>query len=645
MIRTLLARHRPVFFAGLFLAYVFALYGFADVRDHGDLSRGFARLALAAVELGLCGLLCAASLKLARRRARPWLLAGWAVAALAAAVYMAQVYSLYLSDNFISALALENADSAAFVASPPLFAGALAAAAWLALFCVGSALASRDAGTATGAERWGTARFGATLALTALLFTYALFLQDKNPRLEPGFRQAPIVNLAVNLWHARMQDGPEAPAPAAAIAQARPAHCFDYPTGDAAPGYPFQQRLAWRAPPAYPARGATMRRPNILVIFSEGVSARLIGAYGGRYPGLTPNIDALAARSMQVEDYFNHTAATFRGLAGQLSSGFSYAGGGGKEGWVKAENQAGLARINRQTLPLIADAAGYDSYFFAPHKANRPIILMLRSLGFGRVFHYASIERELLGGHATGRQGTGALSDQSLFRGLVAFLRRREASGDDTPFFAATYNIGTHAFLANAPEDVRYPGSDNAALGKLHNYDAAFGEFLRYFEASPWADNTLLVFTADHATYPEPPFREVAGADLKPYFVDRIPLLVRDPFHRLPKTLDAQGRNSLDLAPTVLQLAGLQTRANSFVGRSLFEPRSLPTGIAAIASRYYLTSPDGVFAQGEIPEPLRATFACEIDMVRRYYQAEHDNRLFRPGAPATDGGPRVTAAR
>lgn len=642
MIRRLLARrHRPLFFAGLYLAYLLALYGLAGVRDGGDVSRAVARLALAAVELGLCGLLCAASLKMARRGPRwPWLLAGWAVAALAAAVYTAQVYSLYLSDNFISALALENADSVAFVASPVLLAGALAAATWLALFCAGTILASRDAGMATGAERWSGLRFGAALCVAALLCTYALFLQDKNQRLEPGFRQAPLVNLAVNLWHARLQDGPEAPAPA--VAQA-PVRCFPYPAGDVAPGYPFQQRSAYRAPLAFPARGSATRPPNILVIFSEGVSARLVGAYGGRYPGLTPNIDALAARSMQVEDYFNHTAATFRGLAGQLSSGFSYAGGGGKEGWTKVENQAALARVRRQTLPLIVRAAGYDSYFFAPHQSDRPLILMLRSLGFDRVFDYRAIARGLLGGHAAGRPGTGALSDQSLFRGLIAFLRRRAASGDDTPFFAATYNIGTHAFLADAPGDVRYPGSDNAALGKLHNYDAAFGEFLRYFEASPWAANTLLVFTSDHATYPEPSFREVAGDDLKPYFVDRIPLLVLDPFHRLPKTLDAHGRNSLDLAPTVLQLAGLQTRANSFVGRSLFEPRSFPTGIAAIASKYYLTSPDGVFAQGEIPGPLRATFACEVEVVRHYYQAERANRLFLPELLRPDGGTHATA--
>jgi phosphoglycerol transferase MdoB-like AlkP superfamily enzyme len=235
----------------------------------------------------------------------------------------------------------------------------------------------------------------------------------------------------------------------------------------------------------------------------------------------------------------------------------------------------------------------------------------------------------LLGGKVSQRPGTGALSDQSLFRGLVAFLRQREGSADTSPFFVATYNIGTHAFLASAPGDANYTG-DNAALDKLHNFDAAFGEFLRYFVASPYADNTVLVFTSDHATYPEPPYREVAGPDLKPYFVDRIPLLFLDPRHVLPERFDAQGRNSLDLAPTVLQLAGLQTRANSFLGRSLFEPRNFPTGVAAIASKYYMTTPEGVFAEGEIPAGERDTFRCELDVVRRFYAAERENRIFSP---------------
>src|SRR5690606_39810801 len=58
--------------------------------------------------------------------------------------------------------------------------------------------------------------------------------------------------------------------------------------------------------------------------------------------------------------------------------------------------------------------------------------------------------------------------------------------------------------------------------------------------------------------------------------------------HVLPETFDAQGRNSLDLAPTVLQLAGVQSRRNAFLGASLFEERRLPLGIAALGAKYFL---------------------------------------------------------
>jgi phosphoglycerol transferase MdoB-like AlkP superfamily enzyme len=167
-------------------------------------------------------------------------------------------------------------------------------------------------------------------------------------------------------------------------------------------------------------------------------------------------------------------------------------------------------------------------------------------------------------------------------------------------------------------------------LDKVHNYDAALGEFLRYFYGSPYADNTILVFTSDHATYPESAYRDVAGDDFKAYFVDRIPLLIRDPFHRLPDAFSAEGRTSLDLAPTVLHLAGLQTDANSFLGTSIFEPRNFPTGVAALGPKYFMTTPDEVFLQNEIPPAMQETFNCEMDVVRRFYQAERENRIFRP---------------
>src|SRR3546814_1948310 len=83
-------------------------------------------------------------------------------------------------------------------------------------------------------------------------------------------------------------------------------------------------------------------------------------------------------------------------------------------------------------------------------------------------------------------------------------------------------------------------------------------------------DNTLLIFTSDHAHYPEPSYVQVArdertGDDgYDPYFVDRIPMFVRAPWLEMPARFDAHDRTSLGLAPTVLSLLDRKsTRLNS----------------------------------------------------------------------------------
>lgn len=638
MPKALIARyHRPLFLLALYATYVFVLFVIAGVRDPGEPDRSLARLLTPFVELGLAGLMCAGCMRVALNGRRwPWLLLSTVVAAAVAVVYLAQVYSLYVSSNFITVLAMQNSDSVAFIESTLLQVGAGLVAAGVIVFWLASRLASSVPVEKHGvAVRCGWLPYMAMLSACALVFTYLLFIQGNTLRLEPGFRQSPLANFVVNTFRFRFPDA--AGSALVAGGQAAPDRlCFDYSRMD--DEYPFLRERAFDKPLPFPRKASTGgTKPNIIVIFAEGVSARLVGAYGGEHPGLMPNIDHLASQSMRVDDYFNHTAATFRGLEGQLSSGFAFSGGGGKEGWNHVDNRAGLAAIRRQTIPRIVGEDGYDSYMFVPHMQERPIIGMLSTLGFTRVYAQQSIERELLDGKGRVRPGTTGLDDQSVFRGLVAFLRQREAAGDGRPFFAATYNIGTHAFLQHSPDDVAYGGDANPILDKMHNFDVALGEFLRYFLASKYARNTLLVVTADHATYPEPPYREIAGDDLKPYFVDRIPLLIRDPYHELPETFDAQGRNSLALAPTVLHLAGVQSTRNAFLGASLFEQRRLPLGIAALGAKYFLTVPEGVFGMGEEPEAHRAMFQCEVGVVRRYYTAEQENRIFPPYAGSGTG--------
>lgn len=629
--------HRKIFLFSMYALYLYVLLFRSELSDIGRIGHNLVRVVLPLFELSLFNLICVACIHASRRgRKLPWLVLAIITVSAAYVVYMAQIFSLFLSDNFISVLALKNTESSGFVTSPRVARLAALASAWLLFFLYGLAKEFYPTPSSTTTSPASRSRGRSMIVLvvaTMLVNCAALALQQKkSQRLEAAFWQVPVANFLHNFIVAKFDL--DRPLDAEIAVDGVGMRCFSYPpAGTAAADYPFQKGKAYTDPLPFDARMEHKgpSSPNVIVIFAEGTSARLLGSYGGHYENLTPNIDALAEKSMRVENYFNHTAATYRGLIGQLSSGYSAAGGGGSAGWESGTNKSSLSEIRRQTLPRIMRKSGYQSYFFSPHRSERPFTLMLRSLGFDEVYTYQSIGDGLLKGKYAVRHNTGALDDESLFAGLTEFLRQRAASSDNQPFFAATYNIGTHAFIdINRQGDVAYRDGSKAFLNKMHNYDAALGAFLDYFYTSPFASNTILIFTADHSAYPEPMFRAVAGKDLKPYFVDRIPLLIYDPVHQLSGTFDADGRNSLDLAPTVLQLLGQRNVPNSFLGHSLFEPRNFPLGIASLGASYFLTTKKGVFASDEIPAKLKSQFGCEVNVVRQYYGVEKTNHIFKP---------------
>src|SRR5690606_37665163 len=117
-------------------------------------------------------------------------------------------------------------------------------------------------------------------------------------------------------------------------------------------------------PLPFALKGQAPKQPNIIVLFAEGTSSRLLEAYGGRYPGLTPNISRMATEAMVVDDYYNHTAATFRGLQGQMSSGFPRHGGADKgAGWIEGDNASSYEKRSYSTVSGILHDRGYQTAF------------------------------------------------------------------------------------------------------------------------------------------------------------------------------------------------------------------------------------------------------------------------------------------
>ncbi len=646
-------RHVPrhwfhwLFYVCLYAVYVAVLFGVADISNIASISRSLWRVLLPAFELGAIALAALWVLRrwLASRRIGWWVL--YVVIALATClVYVAQSYSIWLSNNFISVLAIQNAASSKLATGGTAIGAIGAGLVWIAILAYyawdGTFFHGRIAAGAL-TRRLSRRASVALLVLCVALYAGLLTQQRKGFALEPGFRQTPIASLVTNAWLSHA-DGVTPTAMSVSLA-ADTRSCFADPEAGRVTGYPFQKDTVYRNPLPFPRVAGAPAHPNVIVIFTEGLSARNLGAYGGPYPGLTPNIDKLAQHSMKVVDYYNHTAATFRGLIGQTSSGYTFAGGAGKDGWVTG-NAENLASIQRQTIADILDTHGYDTYFFEPAHAHDGTSFgtMVKSLGFRHVVNFDGISK-LLDGHVAIQAGTARVDDNTLYRGLVAYLKQREASHPAQPFLIGLYNIGTHAFIPMAKDGTPYTQHPNRYLDKVHTYDHALGYFINYFLNSPYAKNTILVFTTDHATYPDKVYRDIAGKSLAPYFVDRIPLLIRDPTHVLPRTFDAEARNSLVLAPTLLQLLGIQRAPNSFLGASLFEPRHFPLGLSALGNNFYVTRTNAVTPLWGSSKKLRNIALCEQKVVEKYYQLEATNRLFKPadGSQVQPEATRLTA--
>jgi phosphoglycerol transferase MdoB-like AlkP superfamily enzyme len=337
------------------------------------------------------------------------------------------------------------------------------------------------------------------------------------------------------------------------------------------------------------------RHPNVIVIFAEGMSAEVLDVFNDLNFNLTPNLNEFYEQALVFKNYYNHTAATFRGLRGQLFSGYQYIGGYYNDGTGFGEMKE-TELIKQTTTKLISigdilNDAGYTTLFINPEPSNIQFTNYLKTLGFG----------EVLSGNITDRY----LTDSEAFYLLTNTVFKLN---DTAPFFIAMYNIGTHHGV-DSP-DLKYGNGNNSLLNKFHNYDAEFGLFFTRLLETGIFDNTILIFTADHATFNSPEYKYTFKSGQE-YFINTIPLFIywRGIDHKI---IDAGGRNSLDLAPTILDILKIYDHENYFLGSSLFmENVNNFSKISAIGDEFYYTG-GGVISVMKTGNP-------EIKLIKEYY--------------------------
>lgn len=277
-------------------------------------------------------------------------------------------------------------------------------------------------------------------------------------------------------------------------------------------------------------------KPNIVLLFVEGLSQNIL--HDSRQ--VMPYTQKLQLQSLNFDNYYNHTFATYRGLIGQLYSGYQ------------------LDNYDSNTLVSMQDILvnyGYETTFINSEPANTHFTNYLETFEFQNLINEPK--------RATGINKS--LTDEAAFELLYETIEEQHQK--EKPFFTALYTYGTHMSFESA--DKWFGDTKQPLLDRFYNFDYYFGQFMERFKKSGIAKDTILVFTTDHATFEDKDFKAAypdyvrvnSDVDEVPFFIyyDGI----------TPETLDVQGRNSLSMAPTVLDYMDVNA-PNYFLGQSLF---------------------------------------------------------------------------
>lgn len=375
--------------------------------------------------------------------------------------------------------------------------------------------------------------------------------------------------------------------------------------------------------------GHTLEKPNVIIIFTEGLSARTTSVYSDKYKNLTPNLKKFSENNhtMRVKNFYNHTAATYRGLHGQLCSLYPIYG----KGDVWFENDfLNLSTIDYKCLPHILKNNGYETAYLNMHyideSANDE---MVSHFGFDTILSGESLSIKYLSG--IDKIKNSYLSDHQSYKVLVEYLKEKE-NNLNKPFLLTTYTIETHAYVDIGNDGIVYNDGKNNVLNTIHNLDNAFGKFWEYFKNSKYSKNTIILFTSDHAHYYGKEYinlmEEYGEEEYYRLFIDKVPLLIYSPTLKLAKDFDANQATSIDIAPTILHLINAKNEKNAFIGHSLFE-KDNNIGIASYGKNFYMIKDNKhIYVDDNVAEEDKEKFKLIHKYIEYTHQLEKKNKIY-----------------
>lgn len=274
-------------------------------------------------------------------------------------------------------------------------------------------------------------------------------------------------------------------------------------------------------------------RPNVLLVSVDTLRADHLGCYGSAL-GATPRLDRLAAAGIRFADVSSPVPLTRPAHASLLTGLYPFEHG----------VQDNLLHALPEAVPTLATrfrAAGYRTAAFVGS------LIVARESGLARDFETFS------DGAPAERKAVELLAErraEAVSAEALEFLGKVEP-----PFFLWVHFYDPHApYDAPAPYRDRFPG--NAYAGEVAYVDAALGRLEDALAARGIAGSTLLVVTADHGEGLGDHGEQEHGVFVYQESL-AVPLLLSQPGVLAAGSVVSEPVRLIDVAPTLLQAAGL----------------------------------------------------------------------------------------
>jgi arylsulfatase A-like enzyme len=363
---------------------------------------------------------------------------------------------------------------------------------------------------------------------------------------------------------------------------------------------------------ACPAMAAIQARPNILLLMAEDMSSR-VGAFGDPV-AVTPNIDALAGQGVR----YTHTFTT----AGVCAPS-------------RAAHILGMHQISTGTQHMRSSAGGY---FAVPPPDVKAYPELLRTAGY-HTFTDEKLDYQFSGVRAGSGPFTiwdaenttdwsGREPGQPFF-GFINFQVTHE-SGVFTPLGAMPqgwthlvlqvmrhWKLGSVETGVVKPESVLvepyYPDIPTVRTDIARHYDniahmdGEVGRILQRLEEEGLSDSTIVIWTTDHGDGLPRAKRELFDSGIRVPMVIRWPEAYR-PAGVVPGEVDSRLISFVDLAPTILRLAGVAP-PDYLQGQDFVAP-------GAPARQYVYASRDRI---DEVVDRQRAVRDDRLKYIRSWY--------------------------